>query len=167
MLDEVSKPAHYQGDGIECMEAMKSMMAPLWDRGLPPEAAYWWGCAFKYLWRWPLKNGSQDLKKARQCIDYLLDAAYAHVTKAPEMLHDETSEEANVEHDRCGNCETYRFANRVREVAMQDEDLYVFGKHYTMVDDDDPVLLWFIDKLVNGLEWREDGEIRELEKEEE
>lgn len=166
MLDEVSKPAHYQGDGIECMEAMKSMMAPLRDRGLPPEAAYWWGCAFKYLWRWPLKGGSQDLKKARQCINYLLDAAYAHVTKAPEMLHDETSEVTKAsemlhedtceECDRCGNCETYRFANRIREVAMRDEDLYVFGKHYIMVDDEDAIVSWFIDKLVNGLEWKEE-----------
>lgn len=53
----VEHPWHYSGyDGIECMQAMRSMM----------------GCAYKYLWRWPRKNQAEDLRKARQCIDYLL-----------------------------------------------------------------------------------------------
>lgn len=67
----VSHPAHYAGDGrIECMDAMRSMMAPA--RGVGPIAAMWWGNAFKYLWRWHLKNGVEDLRKAKQCIDYLI-----------------------------------------------------------------------------------------------
>lgn len=71
--DAVSAPAHYAGaDGIECMDAMRSCMGAV-SIQLPPIALFWWGCAFKYLWRWPLKNGSQDLEKARRCIGYLLD----------------------------------------------------------------------------------------------
>lgn len=55
--DSVSHPGHYAGDGaIECMDAMRSMMSG--DQyALPPQAAYWWGCAFKYLWRWRRKGG--------------------------------------------------------------------------------------------------------------
>lgn len=67
----VEHPAHYAGDGrIEAMDAMRSMMAPAED--VPPIAAVWWGNAFKYLWRWHLKNGIEDLRKARQCIGYLI-----------------------------------------------------------------------------------------------
>ncbi len=38
-----------------------------------PMASYWWGCAFKYLWRWTRKNGLEDLRKCSQCIDFLMD----------------------------------------------------------------------------------------------
>ncbi|WP_035425424.1 DUF3310 domain-containing protein [Atopobium fossor] len=69
----VSHPIHYAGDGkVECMDALRSMMAPIKDN-LSGTVAYWWGCAFKYLWRWYLKNGLEDLLKARQCLDYLIE----------------------------------------------------------------------------------------------
>lgn len=71
MSDPVSAPAHYAGDGkIECMAALRSMMHGIM---MLPSRAYWWGCAFKYLWRWPHKNGLQDLYKCRQCLDYLIE----------------------------------------------------------------------------------------------
>lgn len=70
--DSVEHPAHYAGTGIECMDAMASMMGAV-AGDVPPIAAYWWGNAFKYLWRWRKKNGREDLEKARQCITYLLD----------------------------------------------------------------------------------------------
>lgn len=63
----VEHPRHYMGHtGIECMDAMRSMM------GREAMASYWRGCVFKYLWRAPDKNGLEDLKKARQCLDYLI-----------------------------------------------------------------------------------------------
>lgn len=69
----VKNPSHYAGDGmIECMDAMRSMMSGE-EYALPPIAAYWWGCAFKYLWRWRRKGGIEDLQKCRQCIDYLME----------------------------------------------------------------------------------------------
>lgn len=71
--DAVSHPDHYAGDGsIECMDAMRSMMSGE-QYALPPVAAYWWGCVMKYVLRWRRKNGVEDLKKARQCIGYLID----------------------------------------------------------------------------------------------
>lgn len=34
---------------------------------------YWLGCAFKYLWRFDRKNGVEDLRKCRQCIDFPIE----------------------------------------------------------------------------------------------
>lgn len=65
--DAVAHPRHYMGHtGIECKEAMRSMM------GTAGAAYYWEGCVFTYLWRWREKNGVEDLKKARQSLDYLI-----------------------------------------------------------------------------------------------
>lgn len=74
MFHPVKAPRHYAGDGeIECMDALKSMFhnANSPEAGLTPTMVYWWGCAFKYLWRWPWKNGRQDIEKAIQCLTYL------------------------------------------------------------------------------------------------
>ena len=49
---------------------MYSMMCNFHHRGV---IGYWWGCAFKYLWRWPYKGVREDLEKAKACIDYLLE----------------------------------------------------------------------------------------------
>lgn len=70
MSDVISHPDHYAGHGIECMDAMKSMM---YGADVTNSQAYWWGCAFKYLWRWVRKNGEEDLEKCKRCIDYLLE----------------------------------------------------------------------------------------------
>lgn len=68
-FDPVTKPAHYAGHtGIECKAAMESML------GTDAYTAYMQGCAFKYLWRWRDKNGIEDLKKARECIDNVIRA---------------------------------------------------------------------------------------------
>ena len=70
MSDPVKAPAHYAGDGeIECKDALRSMMHGV---NKLAGAMYWWGCAFKYLWRWPKKNGLEDLEKCRECLDNLI-----------------------------------------------------------------------------------------------
>ncbi len=67
--DVVTKPAHYAGHtGIECKAAMESML------GTDAYTACMHGFAFKYLWRWRDKNGIEDLKKARECIDNVIRA---------------------------------------------------------------------------------------------
>lgn len=68
--DAVSHPAHYASGGIEAKDALKAAM---FGSELSPMAFYWWGCAFKYLWRWSRKNGTEDLRKCRQCIDFLIE----------------------------------------------------------------------------------------------
>lgn len=69
MFHPVKEPRHYAGNGkISCMDAMKSMVSKV---SLSSMQVYWWGCAFKYLWRWPLKNGKQDIDKCIRCLEYL------------------------------------------------------------------------------------------------
>lgn len=68
--DAVSHPSHYTGGGIEAKDALKAAMS---GSQLSPMACYWWGCAFKYLWRFERKNGVEDLRKCRQCIDFLIE----------------------------------------------------------------------------------------------
>lgn len=68
--DAVASPAHYTSGGIEAKDALKAAMD---GSGLSPMASYWRGCAFKYLWRFERKNGVEDLRKCRRCIDFLLE----------------------------------------------------------------------------------------------
>lgn len=86
----VSHPSHYTSGGIECKDAMAAMMGTSyclqpcanWDeaKNLAPIAFYWWGNAFKYLWRWIRKNGIQDLEKCKQCIDFLIEESTTETT---------------------------------------------------------------------------------------
>lgn len=68
--DPVTAPLHYAGDGkVTAKEAMRSMMH---GADVTPIQAYWWGCAFKYAFRWPHKgNPIQDIDKAIQCLTEL------------------------------------------------------------------------------------------------
>lgn len=68
--DAVSHPSHYTSGCIEAKDALRAAMD---GSGLSPMASYWWGCAFKYLWRWPRKNGVEDLRKCVRCIEFLVD----------------------------------------------------------------------------------------------
>ena len=68
--DAVSHPSHYRRGGIECREAERAMLT---DAPTPPMVTHLWASAFEYLWRWPFKNGVEDLRKCRQCIDEIMD----------------------------------------------------------------------------------------------
>lgn len=69
MSDPVKAPSHYAGDGVTtCKVALRSMMH---NTALVGDKSYWWGCAFKYVWRWPHKNGAQDIDKAIECLTEL------------------------------------------------------------------------------------------------
>ena len=58
-------PSHYKQGPIECIEAIKAALGVGF-------IAYLWGNILKYLWRWPNKNGIEDLKKARWYLDRLI-----------------------------------------------------------------------------------------------
>lgn len=70
MIDPVKKPSHYQGRfGLEAVEVIKNFAAcPEQEEG------FYWGNAIKYMLRWHSKNGLEDLKKARQNLDWLIEA---------------------------------------------------------------------------------------------
>lgn len=65
--DNVNHPTHYTSGEIECIDAIEAA-----TQGLTGIEAVCTGNAIKYLWRWKLKNGSEDLQKARWYIDHLI-----------------------------------------------------------------------------------------------
>lgn len=67
--DMVNQPPHYTNAGIECIDAMEEVA---YHSGVDPFHGYLWLNAFKYLWRWPYKNGIEDLKKCRWYVDKLI-----------------------------------------------------------------------------------------------
>nr|DAL57010.1 MAG TPA_asm: nucelotide kinase [Bacteriophage sp.] len=64
--DMIRHPDHYTFRGREAIEAVRIMTGK--SEG---QAAYLEGCAVKYLYRYPRKNGKQDLDKAIECLAML------------------------------------------------------------------------------------------------
>lgn len=64
--DSVNHPAHYTAGGVECIDAIEAAIGPLGSE------AFLTGQVIKYMWRWKLKNGAEDLKKARWYLDRLI-----------------------------------------------------------------------------------------------
>lgn len=59
----VNHPPHYQGEGVECIDAIAAT---------GNAEGFCVGNAIKYLWRWKGKGGVEDLKKARWYLDWLI-----------------------------------------------------------------------------------------------
>ncbi|HFU4561293.1 TPA: DUF3310 domain-containing protein [Streptococcus suis] len=69
IYDNITKPKHYQGKyGMEALDVVKNFIGDLVG-----ECAYYWGNVIKYLLRFQQKNGVEDLKKARQHLDWLIE----------------------------------------------------------------------------------------------
>ncbi|HEM4129020.1 TPA: DUF3310 domain-containing protein [Streptococcus suis] len=68
-FNNVTKPKHYQGKyGLEVIEVIRNFIGNL--RGM--QAAYFFNTV-KYILRFQWKNGVEDLKKARQHLDWLIE----------------------------------------------------------------------------------------------
>ena len=65
--DAVNHPSHYTSGKVECIDAIESAI-----HAMQGERAFLTGQVIKYLWRWPLKNGVEDLRKARWYLDRLI-----------------------------------------------------------------------------------------------
>lgn len=61
-------PNYYTRGNVECIDAISA--ATLRLNGFE---AFCTGNAIKYLWRWKEKGGEEDLRKARNYIDFLLN----------------------------------------------------------------------------------------------
>lgn len=66
----INHPAHYTAGGIECIDAIAAALSAQRH----PMQAWLTGQIMKYLWRWPMKNGAEDLEKARFYLDRLIQA---------------------------------------------------------------------------------------------
>jgi len=58
-MDNVNHPEHYTAGKVECIDAIESAV-----EGLNGFEGYCIGNAMKYLWRWKLKGGIEDLEKS-------------------------------------------------------------------------------------------------------
>jgi hypothetical protein len=65
--DSVNKPAHYNSGDIECIDGLEAMLTKEEFIG------YLRGNSFKYRWRYPDKNGMEDLRKAAWYEERLLN----------------------------------------------------------------------------------------------
>lgn len=64
--DPVNHPEHYTSGNIECLDAIKAALGDNYKY-------YVQGNLIKYIWRFSLKNGKQDLQKAQFYLNDLLD----------------------------------------------------------------------------------------------
>ena len=65
--DVVNKPKHYNQGGIECIDAIESMLTH------EEFVGYLRGNSLKYRWRFRYKNGVEDLRKAEWYENKLLE----------------------------------------------------------------------------------------------
>jgi hypothetical protein len=65
--NNVDHPRHYNQGGIECIDAIKAAVT-----GKPPYEAWLAGQVIKYVWRYDVKNGLEDLQKARFYLERLI-----------------------------------------------------------------------------------------------
>jgi len=65
--DPVNHPSHYTAGKVECIDALEAATV-----GLTGIEAICTAACIKYLWRWKLKNGVEDLKKARWYLERLI-----------------------------------------------------------------------------------------------
>lgn len=75
--DVVNHPLHYTQGGVECIDAIEAAVTGLYG----PEAVLT-GQVIKYVWRWPHKNGAEDLRKAKWYLSRLIDRVEAIETAA-------------------------------------------------------------------------------------
>ena len=65
--DNVNRPKHYCKGGLECIQVIKAQLTPEQNKG------YLYGNVLKYMWRWPDKNGLEDLRKAKHYLEWLIE----------------------------------------------------------------------------------------------
>ena len=82
MAERVNHPPHYNAGGIECIDAMEAATS-----GLQGIEAFCTANAIKYLWRWKLKNGEEDLQKAVWYINRLIQRAGADSAAGKELFN--------------------------------------------------------------------------------
>lgn len=68
MKDDAIRPAHYVKGGMVCIDVIKAMVED--QDGFEGHCL---GTVVEYLWRWKKKGGLQDLLKAREFLNYMIE----------------------------------------------------------------------------------------------
>jgi hypothetical protein len=80
MVDNVQSPAHYSGEGLECIDVIESALGAYGFR------AFCLGNVLKYSWRHRLKGGAEDLAKAEVYRAWAIAGTAAHRPKGAKPL---------------------------------------------------------------------------------
>lgn len=64
--DRVNHPSHYCAGGVECIEGIKAALGSDF-------VGYCQGNVLKYVWRWKMKGGVEDLKKAQVYLGWMIE----------------------------------------------------------------------------------------------
>lgn len=67
MQYKVNHPSYYTAGKVECIDAIEAAVT-----GLVGLEAVCTANVIKYLWRWKLKNGAEDLQKAKWYLEKLI-----------------------------------------------------------------------------------------------
>ena len=67
MQYKVNHPSYYTAGKVECIDAIEAAVT-----GLVGLEAVCTANVIKYLWRWKLKNGVEDLQKAKWYLEKLI-----------------------------------------------------------------------------------------------
>jgi hypothetical protein len=84
--DPVEAPGHYCQGSVECIDAIESAVEPLTGA-----EAFCVGSVIKYIWRWKLKNGLEDLLKARWYLNRLITHVQADAADSSDAENHERS----------------------------------------------------------------------------
>lgn len=101
MTDNVNHPDHYTQGGVECIDAIAA--ATTGKTGIEAVCV---ANVIKYLWRYELKNGLEDVKKARWYLDRLINEleGKADVRECPHVWQGHTG--SNIQ--SCALCDIER-----------------------------------------------------------
>lgn len=67
MSDNVNHPEHYKANGIECIDTIKFII------GKTGAKFFCLGNVIKYIFRYPKKNGIEDLEKSAWYLNKLIE----------------------------------------------------------------------------------------------
>jgi hypothetical protein len=76
-MDKINHPQHYTNGKVECIDAIESATA-----GLKGIEAVCVANVIKYVWRFKLKNGNEDLLKAKWYLERLIAGSEENAKKA-------------------------------------------------------------------------------------
>lgn len=93
--DNVNSPNHYTQAGIECIDAITAAVS-----GKGGIEAVCVANVTKYLWRYELKNGLEDVKKAQ----WYLNRLVSELESKPDPKHDVCDHEFKAINGVCWKC---------------------------------------------------------------
>ena len=76
-MDKINHPQHYTNGKVECIDAIESATAEL--VGIEAVCV---GNVIKYVWRFKMKNGTEDLMKAKWYLERLIAGSEENAKKA-------------------------------------------------------------------------------------